>query len=104
MKKGKIKNVTVSYKNNKYYASIMVETDLLPNTITKIDKSKINALDYKSNGLYQDKNGVCNMPNWYKKSEKKLITLAIVLALIILLPTLLTVIGDIFGYDLSCFA
>ncbi len=39
-----------------------------------------------------------------KKSEKKLITLAIVLALIILLPTLLTVIGDIFGYDLSCFA
>ena len=39
-----------------------------------------------------------------KKSEKKLITLAIVLALIILLPTLLTVIGNIFGYDLSCFA
>ena len=39
-----------------------------------------------------------------KKSETKLITLAIVLVLIILLPTLLTAIGDIFGYDLSCFA
>ena len=39
-----------------------------------------------------------------KKSEKKLITLAIVLVLIILLPTFITVIGSIFGYDLSCFA
>ncbi len=39
-----------------------------------------------------------------KKSEKKLITLAIVLVLIILLPTFITVIGNIFGYDLSCFA
>ena len=38
-----------------------------------------------------------------KKSEKKLIILAIVLVLIILLPTLLNVIGNIFGYDLSCF-
>lgn len=37
-----------------------------------------------------------------KKSEKKLIILAIVLVLIILLPTLLNVIGNIFGYDLSC--
>ena len=72
MKKGKIKNVTVSYKNNKYYASIMVELDKIPDTISKIDTTRINALDYKSNGLYQDKNGICNMPNWYKKSEKKL--------------------------------
>lgn len=39
-----------------------------------------------------------------KKSEKKLITLAIVLVLIILIPTLLIVIGNLFGYDLSCFA
>lgn len=39
-----------------------------------------------------------------KKSEKKLIILAIVLILIILLPTLLNIIGNIFGYDLSCFA
>ena len=50
----------------------MVELDLLPDTMTKIDTTRINALDYKSNGLYQDKNGICNMPNWYKKSEKKL--------------------------------
>lgn len=39
-----------------------------------------------------------------KKSEKKLITLAIVLVLIILIPTLLITIGNLFGYDLSCFA
>ena len=39
-----------------------------------------------------------------KKSEKKLIILAIVLILILLLPTLLNIIGNIFGYDLSCFA
>lgn len=39
-----------------------------------------------------------------KKSEKKLITLAIVLVLIMLIPTLLIAIGNLFGYDLSCFA
>lgn len=39
-----------------------------------------------------------------KKSQKKLVTLAIVLVLIILLPTLLIAIGNLFGYDLSCFA
>ena len=39
-----------------------------------------------------------------KKSEKKLITLAIVLVLIMLLPTLIMAIGNLFGYDLSCFA
>lgn len=39
-----------------------------------------------------------------KKSEKKLITLAIVLVLIMLLPTLIIATGNLFGYDLSCFA
>lgn len=37
-----------------------------------------------------------------KGAEKKCITMAIVLVLIILLPTLLTFLSKIFGYDLSC--
>ena len=37
-----------------------------------------------------------------KSAEKKCITMAIVLVLIILLPTLLTFLSNIFGYDLSC--
>lgn len=39
-----------------------------------------------------------------KKAEKKCITMAIVLVLILLLPTLLVFIGRLFGYDLSCFS
>ena len=38
-----------------------------------------------------------------KKAQSKCITMAIVLVLILLLPTLLTFIGNIFGYDLTCF-
>lgn len=37
-----------------------------------------------------------------KSAEKKCITMAIVLVLIILLPTLLIFLSNIFGYDLSC--
>ncbi len=37
-----------------------------------------------------------------KTAQKKCINMAIVLVLIILLPTLLTFIGNIFNYDLSC--
>ena len=38
-----------------------------------------------------------------KKAQSKCITMAIVLVLILLLPTLLTFMGKIFGYDLTCF-
>ncbi len=38
-----------------------------------------------------------------KKAQSKCITMAIVLVLILLLPTLLTFMGNIFGYDLTCF-
>lgn len=37
-----------------------------------------------------------------KKAENKLIILAIVLLLILLLPTLLSFIGNLFGYDMTC--
>ena len=38
-----------------------------------------------------------------KKAQSKCITMAIVLVLILLLPTLLTFMGNIFGFDLTCF-
>lgn len=38
-----------------------------------------------------------------KKAQSKCITMAIVLVLILLLPTLITFMGKIFGYDLTCF-
>lgn len=39
-----------------------------------------------------------------KKAQKKCVTMAIVLVLILLLPTLIVFIGRLFGYDLSCFS
>lgn len=39
-----------------------------------------------------------------KKAQKKCINMAIVLILILLLPTLIVFIGRLFGYDLSCFS
>jgi len=67
---GLIKQATITKtKSGEYYVSIMVETD-------KVYESKeiksINALDYKSDGLYVDRNGVCNMPHFYKESQEKL--------------------------------
>lgn len=38
-----------------------------------------------------------------KKAQTKCVTMAIVLVLILLLPTLITFMGNIFGYDLTCF-
>lgn len=39
-----------------------------------------------------------------KKAQTKCVTMAIVLVLILLLPTLVIFIGRLFGYDLSCFS
>ena len=67
---GLIKQVTITKtKSNEYYISIIVETD----KIYESNKVKsINALDYKSDGLYIDRNGACNMPHFYKESQTKL--------------------------------
>ena len=37
-----------------------------------------------------------------KKAEKKLVTMAIVLAAIGIFPTFVSIIGGIFGFDLTC--
>jgi len=68
---GNIKSVTVTKtKSGKYYISILTES-CYKYPGTKEIKS-INALDYKSDGLYVDKNGACNMPHFYKESQKDL--------------------------------
>ena len=70
---GLIKNVTITKaKSGKYYVSIMCEQEVkLPDI--KIDASSIDALDYKSDGLYTDINGCCDMPHFYKVSQKDLV-------------------------------
>lgn len=71
---GKIKNVTVSKDtDDRYYVSIITELEVeYPELILSVRKEQINAMDYKSDGLYQDANGVCNMPKYYKNSQNKL--------------------------------
>ena len=65
---------TVSFKNGRYYVSILVEME---NDITepvKINKkSNVIGMDYKSDGLYVDNNGEwCDMPKFFRKAQKKL--------------------------------
>ena len=38
-----------------------------------------------------------------KKASKKLVMMAIILALIFIFPSLITLIGHLFNYDISCF-
>lgn len=45
-----------------------------------------------------------NNPDKLNSAKSKLISMGIVLVLVVLFPTLLRLIGNIFGYDLSCIA
>lgn len=65
---------TVSFRNGRYYVSILIEIE---NDITepvKINKkSNVIGMDYKSDGLYVDNNGEwCDMPKFFRKAQKKL--------------------------------
>lgn len=70
----KLKAVTVSQeKDGTYYASVLYEygTDI-PEILEKQTLSHVG-LDYKSDGLYVDSNGVCcDMPHFYRDAQKKL--------------------------------
>ena len=70
----KLKAVTVSQeKDGTYYASVLYEygTDI-PEITEKQTLSHVG-LDYKSDGLYVDSNGVCcDMPHFYRDAQKKL--------------------------------
>lgn len=70
-----IKSCTISYKAGNYYISILIEYEEHINYIDKksIPLDKVIGLDYMSQGLYIDSNGIeANYPNFYRKSEKKL--------------------------------
>ena len=69
----KVKSATVSMtRDGKYFCSVLFEYDA---NIAKVSFPEKNAigLDYKSDGLYVDSNGVtCGSPKFYRKGQKKL--------------------------------
>jgi putative transposase len=69
----KLKSATISHtKDGKYYISVLYEYDA-PVRPVEVDKDKVLGLDYKSDGLYVDSNGVCaDMPHFYRKAQKQL--------------------------------
>ena len=73
----KLKAATVSQeKDGTYYASVLYEyevIDLPDNDLLKDPAFTHIGLDYKSDGLYVDSNGVCcDMPHFYRDAQKKL--------------------------------
>ena len=70
----KLKSATISQeKDGTYYVSCLVKIEVEDKKSTIIDKTKVLALDYKSDGLYMDSNNhYCDMPHFYRESEDKL--------------------------------
>lgn len=69
---GKICYITVVREYGKYYASITYKTEVQYDMPT-VDPESVIGLDYKSNGLYVDSNGVCaEMPHFYRESQEAL--------------------------------
>lgn len=68
----KLKSVTVSLDSaGAYYASLLYEVEMDITPVSSI--SSHIGLDYKSDGLYVDSNGVCaDMPHFYRKAQKRL--------------------------------
>ena len=68
--KGLLKSVTITKeKSGRYFVSLLFEQEEIRSCY---DKTKIDALDYKSDGLYVDLNGNCDMPKFYKASQARL--------------------------------
>lgn len=68
-----LKSVTVSKSSDgKYYASVLFEYEKEIVQVSKYSNNSIG-LDYKSDGLFFDsKNNCCDMPHFFRKSQKKL--------------------------------
>ena len=75
----KLKHYTISKSNDKYYVSLNFQYE--DNQIPENPESKVIApvpdltlgLDYKSDGLYMDSNGICcGMPKYYRTNQKRL--------------------------------
>lgn len=70
----KIKSATVTQnRDGSYQVSILVEYNDIPVSIKVATEENTIGLDYKSDGLYVDNNGiVADMPHYYRKSAKQL--------------------------------
>ena len=68
-----LKSVTISQDSDgKFYASVLFEYDIYVIPVSKTS-TKAAGLDYKSDGLYVDSNGIkADMPKYYRKNSKKL--------------------------------
>lgn len=68
-----LKSVTISQDSDgKFYASVLFEYDMDVIPVSKTG-TKAVGLDYKSDGLYVDSNGIkADMPKYYRKNSKKL--------------------------------
>ena len=67
-----LKSVTISQTSDgKYYASVLFEYEA---SIVKINNiNNIIGLDYKSDGLFMDRDGnICGSPKFHRKEQKKL--------------------------------
>ncbi len=70
--KGILKSITITKeKSGRYFVSLLFEQEEIKSCY---NKTKIDALDYKSDGLYVDLNGNCDMPKFYKLSQARLKT------------------------------
>ena len=69
---GKICYITIVREYGKYYASITYKTEVQYD-VPAVDPESVIGLDYKSNGLYVDSNGVCaEMPHFYREAQEAL--------------------------------
>jgi len=70
----KIKSATVTQnRDDSYQVSVLVEYNDTPIPVKLATEENTIGLDYKSDGLYVDSNGiVANMPHYYRKSAKQL--------------------------------
>jgi len=68
-----LKSATVSMEGDgTFYVSVLYEYRNEP-LFSFIDESKIIGLDYKSDGLYMDSEGMCcDMPHYYRDAHKRL--------------------------------
>ena len=69
----KIKSATISQDSDgKYYVSVLYEYEEAVPSVSKMS-DKVIGLDYKSDGLYMDSNGItADMPKYYREAQKRL--------------------------------
>lgn len=69
-----LKSATVSQESDgSFYCSVLYEYTPAVSAIEHFDLSDTLGIDYKTDGLYTDSNGLCaDMPHFYRKTQKRL--------------------------------